>query len=99
MLKELKELRSYKEKKEMQYLDDIENPLEPLKISAVLEAVVGTIKKNIPQKPVGDLHSVPHYRCPNCKSGVVLYEDNTKFPYCQWCGQKLDWSEEDDIQN
>ena len=28
-LEELKELRSYKEKMEMQYLDDISNPLEP----------------------------------------------------------------------
>ena len=83
LLKELKELRSYKEKKEMQYIDDIKNPLEPLKISADLEDTVGTIKKNIPQKPAGDLHSVPHYRCPNCGSGVVLYEGDAKFPHCQ----------------
>lgn len=37
-LEELKELRSYKEKMEMQYLDDISNPLEPLKLSAALES-------------------------------------------------------------
>ena len=39
-LEELKELRSYKEKMEMQYLDDIENPLEPLKLSAALESEI-----------------------------------------------------------
>ena len=55
-----------------------------------LEVAVDEIKKDIPQKPVGDLHSVPHYRCPNCRAGIVLYEDDPKLPYCQWCGQKLD---------
>lgn len=40
LLEELKELRAYKEKMEMQYLDDIENPLEPLKISAALESEI-----------------------------------------------------------
>ena len=49
------------------------------------------IKKQTPKKPIGDLHSVPHYRCPNCHSGVVMYEDSTKFPYCHHCGQALDW--------
>ncbi len=37
LLEELKELRSYKEKMELQYLDDIGNPLEPLKLSSALE--------------------------------------------------------------
>lgn len=37
-LEELKELRSYKEKMEMQYLDDISNPLEPLKLKKALES-------------------------------------------------------------
>lgn len=52
------------------------------------------LKKQIPQKPIGDLHSCPHYRCPSCHRSVVLYEDSPKFPYCQWCGQKLDWKDE-----
>lgn len=39
-LEELKELRSYKEKMEMQYLDDISNPLEPLKLTKALESEI-----------------------------------------------------------
>ena len=38
-LEELKELRSYKEKIEMQYLDDINNPLEPLKLTSDRKSV------------------------------------------------------------
>lgn len=39
-LEELKELRTYKEKMEMQYLDDIDNPLEPLKLQCALESEI-----------------------------------------------------------
>ena len=37
-LEELKALRKYKERMEMQYLDDIDNPLEPLKLQSALES-------------------------------------------------------------
>ena len=36
-LEELKELREYKKKMKAQFLDDIENPLEPIKLSSALE--------------------------------------------------------------
>lgn len=44
------------------------------------------------KKPIGDLHSVPHYRCPSCNGAVVMYCNDLHYPYCQWCGQKLDWN-------
>ena len=37
-LEELKALREYKERMEMQYLDDIDNPLEPLKLCHALKS-------------------------------------------------------------
>ena len=51
LLEELKELRAYKEKMELQYLDDIENPLEPLKISAALESMIFTYNYRKENKP------------------------------------------------
>lgn len=39
-LEELKELRAYKARMEMQYLDDIGNPLEPLKLQSALESEI-----------------------------------------------------------
>lgn len=50
------------------------------------------LEKQIPKKPSGDYHSVPHYRCPNCNREVVLYEISAKYPYCKYCGQAIDWS-------
>ena len=38
--KELEELRAYKTRMEMQYLDDIGNPLEPLKLQSALESEI-----------------------------------------------------------
>ena len=51
------------------------------------------LEKQIPKKPVGDLNSVPHYRCATCGNGVKTYEDGTVYPYCHYCGQKLLWGE------
>lgn len=31
------------------------------------------------------------YPCPNCGKWIVANENHK---YCEWCGQKLDWSEE-----
>lgn len=39
-LEELKELREYKKKMKTQFLDDIENPLEPIKLSSALESEI-----------------------------------------------------------
>lgn len=52
---------------------------------------IEAIKKATPKKPKGDLHSVPHYRCPTCNKTVKLYEGSSTYPYCKYCGQKLDW--------
>jgi ribosomal protein S27E len=54
---------------------------------------IKALEKQISKKPIGDLHSVPHYRCPVCKNAVVLYENSARLPHCQWCGQEIDWSE------
>ena len=53
--------------------------------------IIDAFKKQIPQKPKGDYHSCPHYRCPNCNSSVKMYETDNIYPHCAFCGQKLDW--------
>lgn len=58
-----------------------------------LEIAVDVLKKQIPQKVKGDYHSCPHYRCPNCHSSVKMYEKDSIYPYCGFCGQALDWSD------
>ena len=51
-LEELKELRAYKERMEMQYLDDMGNPLEPVKLQSALNSEIMKYefrKKNKPE--------------------------------------------------
>ena len=50
-LEELKELRAYKEKMEMQYIDDIDNPLEPLKLQSALESEIFKFNYRKEHKP------------------------------------------------
>ena len=51
------------------------------------------LEKQIPKKPKGDYHSVPHYRCPSCNSAVKVFEDAHEYHWCLYCGQALDWSD------
>lgn len=59
----------------------------------VIALACKALEKQIPKKPIGDLHSVPHYRCPSCKNAVKVYEDDAVRPQCHYCNQKLDWGD------
>ena len=63
----------------------------PLDYAIAFEEAIEALEKQIPKKPVGDLNSVPHYRCVACGNGVKTYENSIVYPYCHHCGQKLDW--------
>jgi hypothetical protein len=54
---------------------------------------MGSIFDKSARKPIGDLNSVPHYRCPSCFGAVVMCDKDPHYPCCQWCGQKLDWND------
>lgn len=43
-------------------------------------------------KPIGDLHSVPHFRCGCCRSSVVVFEGDPRPERCKWCNSKIDWT-------
>lgn len=55
--------------------------------------VAEAVAKQIPKYPIGDLHSVPHFRCPSCWKTVKTYANSLEMPYCGWCGQALDWDD------
>ena len=47
----------------------------------------------IMMKPIGDLHSVPHWRCGRCRCAVVVYKDDPKPDDCPWCGCGIEWED------
>ena len=62
----------------------------PMDYDVAIDEAIKAIDKQIPKKPIGDLHSVPHYRCPTCKCTVSMY--NTQYDsFCKYCGQAIDW--------
>lgn len=65
----------------------------PKPITVALEMAICALEKQIPMKPQGDFDSVPHYRCAKCFSAVKVYDNSFEFPFCPWCGQKIDWEE------
>lgn len=61
-----------------------------------MKYAVEALEKQIPKRPIGDFGSCPHYRCPNCKCSVKMYENDNTYPHCGFCGQALDWSDNDE---
>lgn len=51
-----------------------------------------------PKRPMAILNG-KHGVCPCCESLVSQYEISNgekEIPHCKWCGQALDWSEENE---
>ena len=51
------------------------------------------VEKQTDEKPTAVLGTFggTEYECKNCGSDVCYGDE-----YCRWCGQKLDWSDEDE---
>lgn len=55
------------------------------------------VDRATPKKPIEYPSFASGYKCPNCESNIVLHGSHKicPTPCCSWCGQALDWSEED----
>ena len=56
-----------------------------------IDGEIPTLELEPAIKPVGDLHSVPHYRCGLCYRAVVVYVNDPKPDRCPWCGIAINW--------
>lgn len=56
-----------------------------------VQRMTAALRNATPCEPIGDLHSVPHFRCPSCEKAVKTYCDSPQMPFCSWCGQALKW--------
>lgn len=58
------------------------------------------LKKQIPKKPTESADTYEQYRCPVCDTCVGIWDLQhrtvIKENYCQHCGQKIMWEEEDE---
>ena len=72
----------------------IEELLEYKKLGTLeeVEEAVGKQTAEKPRKVLG-IHGNVEYECGNCGESEFI---NELFNYCPWCGQKLDWSEENE---
>ena len=62
----------------------------PKKRAEAIDVAIKALEKQIAKKPIYDNYHRAGYRCPNC--------NNTNpwgYEHCRYCGQKLDWSEEE----
>ncbi len=70
--------------------DDISRVDELLQLNKIISKA---LKKQIQKKPV---YGAANIKCPNCGATLLYYFHSFKIDYCDECGQRLDWSEEND---
>ena len=67
-------------------------------ICEVYSMAMNALEKQIPKKPLpGDEYCPPKcYTCPCCE--LVIDENvlNEMYEFCPWCGQAIDWSDDDE---
>ena len=63
----------------------------PQKRAEALDVAIQALEKQMSKKPKErDCIGFDILSCPECKMALYLYE-----PYCDNCGQKIDWSDEE----
>lgn len=67
----------------------------PMDYAVAIDEAIEAVDKQIPREPIGDLHSVPHYRCSVCYSSVKTYRGQHGVRFCRWCGQRILWEAEE----
>lgn len=70
--------------------DDIGRINKLFKLNKIISKA---LKKQIPKKPI---YGAANIKCPNCGATLLYYFPSFKIDYCDECGQRLDWSEEND---
>lgn len=62
-----------------------------------IERLQELVEKATPKKPIEKPSFASGYKCPNCECNIVLHGSHEicPTPCCSWCGQALDWGEED----
>lgn len=67
-------------------IDCFNSDCENCKTIVAYEKAIKALEKQIPKKPVEARNAIV---CPTCKTLVG------SSPYCRYCGQALDWGEEE----
>lgn len=63
-------------------------------LSEALQMAIQALEKQIPKKPlyIENLGCTALWLCPVCERRII----RSDLVYCHQCGQKLDWSDEDE---
>lgn len=55
------------------------------------------IDKETPMKPIKETNNEDYFiNCPKCGDLVYVDDWNAYLHRCEWCGQKIDWSEDEE---
>lgn len=77
---------------------DVRIPINKNRMTVAIDMAQAALQKLIPRKPA-ETKSRTLQLCPNCNRFVDKNEQrhgNINIPKCKWCGQALDWSDDNE---
>ena len=86
---------------ELHYQEDMRAKGIPYQVSnLVIYTAISALEKQIPKKPIyediGNIYGALKRTCVNCGDVCMVSKCGIPFEhYCRYCGQKLNWSEEE----
>lgn len=89
---------------ELEYQEDMRSKGIDYQVNnLVIKTAILALEKQIPKKPIVDptnLCEFQNFRCPKCNKKIISRVDGEWVAgslqgYCDDCGQRLDWSEEE----
>ena len=66
----------------------------PQKRAEAIDVAINALEKQMPKKLINTCQYVSGC-CPNCKKYISDWLEYNEFMCCPYCGQKLDWSNEE----
>lgn len=69
--------------------------VDELEAIGTIEEFKALKEKSVAKKPLpkGTHKGIDNFYCPNCNHPLTHRHEQCELPYCDICGQKLDWSE------
>lgn len=89
--------RKKKGAEQYEHISKLFEELKAYRAIGTIEEFKALKEKSMARKPLpkGTHKGIDNFYCPNCNHPLTNRHEQCELPYCDICGQKLDWGEEE----
>lgn len=89
--------KAQKEAEQYEHISKLFEELKAYRAIGTIEEFKALKEKSMARKPLpkGTHKGINNFYCPNCNHPLTNRHEQCELPYCDICGQRLDWGEEE----